>query len=311
MEIVINAKSNDYLVTIAIGDTYLHSWQKYAYPTWKMYCEKHGLGLIVFTKDLIQKENPMWKKATWQKLLIGDHVKSSGTFVKSVCYLDTDILISPIAPNVFDYHKEDSFSVVSQTYNLPYPLHEVRRRLAFLRHKFYDHAYPLDSALFSSIEQIYKYHNLPPQPDEFCAGLIMFNITRFAELMKSWFFKYPRDVKSITDGGDQTHINYEVQNHGEVNWIDYKFQTLWVYEMAWKYPFLYNYGRNNDELIKKCVESSLFNNYFLHFAGSWYESDMWKIKDILIENETKDIFKNFALYLEIPVSGQPKGVIKP
>ena len=30
-----------------------------------------------------------------------------------------------------------------------------------------------------------------------------------------------------------------------------------------------------------CIESSLINNYFLHFPGSWHEGKMWKIKGIL------------------------------
>ena len=45
------------------------------------------------------------------------------------------------------------------------------------------------------------------------------------------------------------------------------------------YPFLYSKEyRNNYDLISACIDSSLMNNYFLHFAGSWYEGDMWKYK---------------------------------
>jgi len=80
--------------------------------------------------------------------------------------------------------------------------------------------------------------------------------------MANIFSRYDRNVDSITGGGEQTHFNYEIQANAKVSWFDYRFQAIWVFEMAWKYPFLYDYGRNNNELIKQCIEASLFNNYF-------------------------------------------------
>ena len=94
-------------------------------------------------------------------------------------------------------------------------------------------------------------------------------------------------------------------------WLDYKFQALWFYEIAWKYPFLYDYGRYDDELINKCIESSLFTNYFLHFAGSWHECNMWKLGKSLKNTETQKQLEDFHAYLQIPVTGEPKGQIKP
>ena len=81
--------------------------------------------------------------------------------------------------------------------------------------------------------------------------------------------------------------------------------------MAWKYPFLYDYGRNNNELIRECIEASLFTNYFLHFAGSWYESDMLTVENILERVETKQKFQEFNNYLKMPVTGKPRGQITP
>ena len=53
------------------------------------------------------------------------------------------------------------------------------------------------------------------------------------------------------------------------------FVAQWVFEMSNYYPFLYSKEyRNNYDLISACIDSSLMNNYFLHFAGSWYEGDM-------------------------------------
>jgi len=312
MKVIMNpGKSNNVIATVAIGDQYYESWEKYALPTWRKYCERYDLGLIVFDSDLIPKTNAFWKKPTWQTILIGNILKGKFPNVKNVCYLDTDILINYMAPNVFDHYDQSTIGLVSKRKNLPYSLDSVLRRIAFLRNKYYDADYPLDSALFISLENLYKYHNLPVQEDEACCGFYIFNIELHSELLNSIFFKYDKNVESITGGGNQTHFNYEIQRYSKVSWFDYRFQAIWVYEMAWKYPFLYDFGRDNNELIRKCIESSLFTNYFLHFAGSWNENDMWNVGGVLESLNEQKKFEEFAEYLKIPVTGEPVGQIKP
>ncbi len=303
-------ESGHVLATIAIGDEYFRVWEEFAYPTWAEYCARHGLGLVVFEDHLISEANPAWKKPTWQKLLIGDVISATLPAVTDVCYLDTDILVNPTAPNIFGKRRPDAISLVSLRRRLPYPYHDVLRRLAFLRHTYYSRSYPLDSALFISVEQLYQYHGLPPQPDEACAGLIAFNVARHAELMRGWFFNFDRHVSSITGGGDQTHVNYLVQSHGEVDWLDYRFQAIWAFEMAWKYPFLYAAGRYDENQIKACIEASLFTNFFLHFAGSWEESGMWKLRRVLDTPQAHRLFSEFSDYTRQPVIGQPVGVVR-
>ena len=52
MKIILKPKlSNNYIVTIAIGEKYLKEWKSFALPSWKVYCQKFDIGLIVFTKD--------------------------------------------------------------------------------------------------------------------------------------------------------------------------------------------------------------------------------------------------------------------
>lgn len=301
----------NYVATLAIGEQYYSGWENYALPSWKIYCKKHGLGLIVFKEDLVEESSDTWKKRQWQKLLIGREMKNAGLSDCNVCYLDTDILVNPTAPNVFEFHQQGTISLVSQKHNLPYPLDQVLRRIAFLRHTCYDNNYPLDSALFMSLKQVYEYHNMEVQPDYACTGFYIFNVNEHADIMEGWFNKYGRNVESITGGGEEAHLNYELQAWGKLSWLDYRFQALWIYEIAWKYPFLYDYGRSNPELIKECIEGSLFTNYFLHFAGSWQESQMWKIDNVLKDKSKIQQLEAFSDYLKMPVTGMPKGQIKP
>ena len=303
--------SKNYLSTIAIGDNYYNDWFKYALPTWIKYCDKNDLGIVVITNDLISKKNPNWKKATWQKLLLGKTFLKNNLDIDNICYLDTDILINHQAPNIFDGYDKEKIAVVSQRKNLEQPLNETLRKLAFLRHNYYSKEYPLDSSLFMSSDEMYKYHKLDPQKDTFCAGLFVFNLENHSNLMKSWFEKYNKNIDTLTGGGDQPILNYEFLNYGKISWLSYKFQALWIYEIAWKYPFLYDYGRDNQSLILECIEASLTSNYFLHFAGSWHESEMWKIDIVFSDTKKEKKLKEYFEYLKLPVKGKPVGIKKP
>jgi hypothetical protein len=312
MNIILNSKStNNYIVTIAIGDQYLKDWETFALPSWKLYCEKYDIGLIVFTNDLISKEDIKWKKATWQKLLIGNTLKPRIKNIENICYLDTDILISPIAPNIFNNFNTDEISLVSLRKNLPYNYDEVLKKIAFFRNHYYDNNYPLDSALFITLSELYNYHNLTPVQDEACAGFFIFNVEKKSEIMYKYFFEIDSNVNSITGGGDQTHFNHFVQSNSKVTWLDYKFQAIWVFEMASKYPFLYNKKSFKSEVIQDCIDASLLDNYFLHFAGSWHESNMWKQYNYNFYNDNEILYKNFINFKKEPMSGKPVGLIKP
>ena len=312
MEILIESKTGNTLTTVAIGDEYYSNWYNYAYPSWKRYCEKYGIGLYVLNNYVSKKHEGYRKKANWEKLLTFYEIKKIDSTTKTACYIDTDFIISPIAPNVFSYYKEKSkIALVSQYKNMPYNDSDVRRRLAFFRHHYYDKKYPLDSALFMSLKDMCEYHGLPEIFDYACTGFFMGDVDTHADYLLDLFYKYPEGVKSITDGGDEFHINHALQTEVDIQWLPYPFQALWTYEMAWKYPFLYHYGRNNKELIKQCIEASLMENYFLHFAGSWGESKMWTEVHLFDNPETIERYEEFEKYCAQPVTGKPVGRIMP
>ena len=284
---------------------------KYAYHTWEMYCRRHDLGLILLDDHLISPDHPKWKKANWQKYLIPSAIVDAGLQVNNVCHLDTDILISPLAPNIFDSHDEQKIGLISLRTGLPFPHIELCRRLAFARNKYYSAEYPLDSSLFISLQDIYSIIGKSAQSDYACSGVFVFSVKIHHNLFRDFFFEFDSSVLSPTSGGDQTHFNYLVQSNNLQQWLDYRFQAQWTYEIAWKYPFLYSKFRNDHQVIKSCIEASLFSNYFLHFAGSWYESEMWEQVKVLDTPETLEMFSAFSDYLKTPVYGKPLGAIKP
>ena len=140
-----------------------------------MYCHRHDLGLILFDDHLIAKSDPNWKNPYWQKFLIGDALNSATFQTNNVCCLDTDILISPLAPNIFANRNESKVGLVSLRQNLAYPYDVSLRRMAFLRNRFYDSKYPLDSSLFISLDGLYEMAGLDTQDDEACSGVFVFS----------------------------------------------------------------------------------------------------------------------------------------
>lgn len=302
---------NKALVTIAIGDEYLNNWKLRALQSWKNYANKFNLQIIVITDHLITKSDPSWKKPQWQKMLIADYIERVYPNITEICYLDTDIIINEFAPNIFNEIKDKKVASVSLRYNLPFDRESVYKKLAVLRRNYLDPTYPLDSALLISIEDLYLYHNLPPQNDEFCTGVLLFKVNQFSQVMKDWFYLYNSSINTITNGGEQTHLNFHILSENFYHNIDYKWQAIWSYEAAWKYPFLFKSNLKNLELTKECAKATLSENYFLHFASRWTESEVWKQITLDFDiTETKTLYDYFE-FLEFNQTGFPKGYLQP
>ena len=311
MKIYHKSKSKNYIVSVAIGERYFKEWKKYAFYGWDKYCKKNDIGLIVFEEELISKSNKEWKKPNWQKLLIGPELKKLNFEIDNVCFLDIDIIINHISsPNIFNFYNPKTFGLISQVKNIDVPLDLTLRSIAFNRNYHYSKKYPLDSALFMTPKQIFKFHNFKQFDDYACTGVFLFNLKNHGDLLLKWYYKYSSDYKSITTG-EEPILNYEIQNYKKITWLDYKFQALWLYEMAWKYPFLYDLKSSTNQEILKCIEASLTMNYFLHFPGAWNEGKMWLNNKILKSKKTQTKIKKFSNYMEKKVSGKPKGIIKP
>ena len=108
---LLNSKKNNYLCTLAIGHKYLNNFKKYSYKHFYNYCRKNDIGIIIITKNLVDKSSSDWKKPEWQKLIAPQIIKNKYKDVKNICMIDTDILINENSPNIFKFHKKNSISV--------------------------------------------------------------------------------------------------------------------------------------------------------------------------------------------------------
>lgn len=300
-------ESGNIIVTHAIGGTYLNDWERFSLPTWLIYCKKHNLGLYVIDEQIRDDSKSLY----WQKFLIGNYFKKQFKSIKNLCYLDTDIIINPTAPNIFDIYDDKKIAIISQKKNLPFNLNEALRRIAFFRHHYLSNSYPLDSSLFMSTEDVYNHHNLQPQSDFACTGVFLFNIDNHADLMEDWFNLYDSEITStsIDGGGEEVYLNYHILSNNLEQLLDYKWQALWIYEMSWNHSHLYIDYTKNMESVLRCIETSLFNNYFLHFAGTW-EGSAWKFCNRLFEGIALNKFIDFNEYMNKELTGKPVGILR-
>ena len=298
----------NYLITTAMTQHHFDNWFSNSLPSWREYADEYGLGILCFKSDLVDHDSATYKNGSWQKLLAPAAAKALVPNISRMCLLDSDIVIGPFADDIFEASPTGRFSVVSLIRDLPFPESEVLRRVAFLRHTHYSEKYPLDSFLLGDPFDEFRDLGLAPPENYFCAGLIVLDASHSIQ-MSDWFHSIGRDQE--LDAWEQTHLNFWVQRTDPF-WLPYEFQAIWKYEMAWKYPFLYGLGEEiyDSELAAKCVRASLWNNHFLHFAGSWFESLAWGTGAHTV-GELDGIAHSFSEYRSKPISGAKVGKITP
>lgn len=295
-----NNKSKNYLVAIAIGSKHFKDWKRYSLPSWKAYCKKNNLGILIIKNTLINKKSIFWKKPTWQRLLIGKYIQESKLNISNICVLDTDVFINNLAPNIFRFSNLKKISVVHFHKNLPYSRsdYKLRERLVYLRRYFLNKSYPLRSSITANPHEIYKNYKLKNiSNDYFCAGVMVYDVNKFSNLLYKIYFKYCTIINKKKFKGVEIPLNYELtKNIRKLHWLDYKFQTNWLYELADKYSFLYRVNKNYSQFKKYCAEEIILNSYFLHFAGTLKDAkNVWKINNFFNDKKLIKLNQIFNL----------------
>ena len=303
--------SSKAIATVAVGESYLENWEKNSLPGWMDYAKRFEISIFVFLTRLGGAEEASARSAAWDKLLIPQFLGKSHPQLSEICLLDTDFAIGPVAPNIFERHTPGKYSVVSQERNLPFPIKEVRRRIALLRREYYDPNYPLDSLLQAKPSQLFGLHGLDPHDDYFCSGLIMLDQQNFDDLAEC-YSHYPIDDISASAAWEEPFVNDWVQSRS-VNWLPYEFQSIWLFEMAGLYPWLYSRGpaaQIGPESLH-ALGTCLLNRHFVHFAGSWSEANYWHYVPLLNQEGFYANFLRLVQQSETDFPGTPRGKLEP
>ena len=300
---------NQWICTLAIGDAYLETYERFVLPFALEYCNRHNFGLVALVSDATDSYSPeiASKKKTWQKLLIPKALMTHLGRDVEVAYYDADILLNPFGKNIFRHSNKSCLGLTKSSSGLPYDDHLCRRIISFYRNKFYSGSYPLDSAIFMPTEQLYRYHNFPPYEDYSCLGLFVCHDSSTANKLSEIYQQYDSAIVGLTEGGDEPFLNYEFRNRFQIYYLDYEFQALWSWEMASRYRHLFQNPYPTTESLN-CISSVLLSVTALHFAGSWPDAQLYK-DDNLYANVNCTINQQFFNYMQTPVWGVPLGRI--
>jgi len=258
----------NWLLTTAIGASYLQDWEATALPLWRKYAARHEVGIAVVVQD-IYRSHELELNGSCQKLLAPRELRDLLGHDFHFALLDTDLFVSPSAPDIFEQIPEGKIGVVSQQINLPMDVEKTRRLAALYRNHFVDSKFPIWSSLNALPREIFRAAGLPEHDDFFCAGMIVGNSHYHAERFVDWYGQIPQgEAYRSVDWGEETWVNHCVQASGEVHWLEYAWHALWLYEVPTYYPFLYD-TRCAEDVAQWCLASSLLRNNFVHLAGSW------------------------------------------
>jgi len=212
-------------------------YSKYSISSWTYYCNKNGIDLLVLTNDNLEqfkrehnistKFPPIWFKEYIYKFAAG---------YDKIGIVDSDTIISPDAPNIFDLFTEEDFCGVQDLCDLNWLLSSIKGR---------QHFFP-DTKL-----DLMQYFN---------AGVLFFgskHLKVFEDLL-SLYLNNQADIDSIKGGGkEQTLLNFIVQRNGvKVRLLDASWNLLSIHR---KNMFTHNWQLNIDP-----------TPYFMKYAYIWH-----------------------------------------
>jgi len=255
------------IATIIVGASYMEEWEMAVKRTWLCYCEKYDLELYVLVRPF---ETQRHDSIFFQKWLIPKFVGATNKNIELVCYLDSDVIISYRAPNIFNQYCRSGIGVISQQH-LPFSVDVdiLRRKIALLRRAFVDSNFPLASSLTVRLPDVYGLSGFPPQADYACAGVFLSDTHSQADFLSEAYFNFTLPKTKSLCGGEEVAFNALIQRSSMAHWIDYEWQALWLFEVAEYYPFLYASKFDDPLQVTHCIESILQRVNFLHFAGSF------------------------------------------
>ncbi|MEG4802781.1 hypothetical protein QUB63_11955 [Microcoleus sp. ARI1-B5] len=261
------------LVTLAIGKNYELMFETYCRSLWLHYAEKYQFELVVFTQPLDTSSKSQSRNPSWQKCLILS--QPSIQKYDRVVWVDADVLINPNSPDITAGVPLEKIGAVDDYATPSREDHEMclKRLYDFLSQHGIEYIDNLSPTAF------YKNFGLDAEFESVVqAGVMVLSPRYHRELLEYVYHSY-EDKGSGEWNYEMRPLSYEILMRHIECWISPKFHMPWPLIQQFLYPFLNSrdnivrkglqkLGLNTKaSLISKCVTTSFFNNYFLHFAG--------------------------------------------
>jgi hypothetical protein len=260
------------IVSLAVGETHLQQFQECALPSWGEYSKAHGFDLIVFTEALDKSTRALSRSPAWQKCLIPLIPRVQE--YDQVVWIDSDIVISPYAPDITEgipldhVAAVDEYSILGESV-FGDSLKRVYAKWRQDRVAFIDNLTP---------ELFHSNFGLPNSLSRVVqTGVFVFNPSLHAQVLKDVYTKY-EDRGANCWNFEMRPLSYELQTRCNVIWLDYRFNLVWPFfkEMVFSEFFTLSGSEIYLQIQRLMAKSALNFSYFLHFAGSANEMKLLK-----------------------------------
>lgn len=271
------------IVTLALGDRYLQHWKTTCEANWRAYGAKHGFDVICLDQPLDDSTRARGRSASWQKCLVLGQDFSSN--YERIVWIDTDILINlQAAPAIDAGLPPDKIGAAEE---FSYSKNEGRYpQLALER----GYAHWKNPIVNYRPQEFYTNYGLPNGFETVVqAGVMVLSPRHHRALLEKIYYNYEEK------GGPEWNyemrpLSYELLKADAVQWIDPRFNLMWVYLQLLYYPFLLNRkvdqslaGRIRRKLAalmdapsftttqRACLTTAFLNSFFFHCGGGSLE----------------------------------------
>ncbi len=258
------------LATVACGDAYYEQWRRYSLPSWDRFAHRFGYGIAVLRETLLPADVSVgWNKFLLPEALGAEHGHDGATVV-----LDADQVFSPIAPPL--RLSDDEFGLV-HIEEWTDRTTSANKIMSFLRRRFVDASFPLDSILLMTPEDWRSGRLLDLGGSlPISSGFIVTPHSRAGDLAALTDFALDPEAAWDGGGGDQQFASRELQKAPH-HFLDRRWQGIWPSIMAEQHPLLYSEAPVSREVAAEAIVSALVSHWCIHFATSWPEKEYWQV----------------------------------
>jgi hypothetical protein len=235
-----NQQTRVLMVSMAIGNDYLRTYNNLFYESQKKYALKHKYDFKVIT-EFIDKTLKHPTTVSFNKILVcREELSSNYDFI---IFVDADIFINIKSPPIHSFMDYGDKIGIADEYSQP----SNERRLKIQRVNGWE----------TSAKDYYKLCGFDIDTDIVLnSGVLVFQPNKHRNFLESIYNKYVRNAINHPRGFhyEQACIGYEIQKQQNYKILDNRFNNIWFFTKV--------DNTENISLTDFCKQ-----NYFIHFAG--------------------------------------------
>lgn len=249
------------LVTIVIGDEYTSMFKRLCEPSWLAYAERHGYDLVVIDDVIDPSPRARARSLNWQKCLISEHPEVKDRY-ETVVWLDADIVINVAkAPCVVSacVDAPDKIGCVSLSRELENPANRAN-----IMGRTVEFFWPDGIEPTSDLLDFYRRYGYKDYKGEAInGGLFVFRPELHASLFRCVYDECEHNAHSSSE---EVPLSHAICQANAQHLLDYRFNTIWDWELVRNYPYLYLPNQGDTTLPWMfAVNTVMMNSYFVHF----------------------------------------------